>query len=110
MIKKQLRRVLGKASLKYEETYTVLCDMETVINCQTLNLLIQSCTRFNAINTFQLLQDNKTVRVPDLDNLDSINLTKRYWYQQKLWQELKRRFREEYLGLLIQQNFNKNNR
>ncbi|XP_035223245.1 uncharacterized protein LOC118195996 [Stegodyphus dumicola] len=108
MIKNLLRRLLGKASLKYEEMYTVLYDTEVVINCRPLTYLFEDAQDLMPLTPSMLLQDNKTIRVPDLDNLDNINLTKRYRHQQKLWQELRRRIRKEYLGLLIQQNINKN--
>ncbi|GFS61416.1 DUF5641 domain-containing protein [Nephila pilipes] len=46
------------------------------------------------------------VGVPDLDNLDKVNLTKRLRYQQRLRNDLRKRFREEYLSLLVQQQIN----
>lgn len=39
----------------------------------------------------------------DLDNTDHINLTKRLKYQQRLGNDLRKRFREEYLSLLVHQ-------
>ncbi|GBN36586.1 CWF19-like protein 1 [Araneus ventricosus] len=39
MIKKLLRRVLGKACLYYEELASILCDCETVINSRPLTYL-----------------------------------------------------------------------
>ncbi|GFT38626.1 uncharacterized protein NPIL_43761 [Nephila pilipes] len=46
--------------------------------------------------------DMKTVGVPDIDNLDKINLTKRWRYNQRLREQFRKRFRDEYLGLLVQ--------
>ncbi|GFX94875.1 integrase catalytic domain-containing protein [Trichonephila clavipes] len=37
MVKKLLRRVLEKASLYYEEIFTILCDIEATINSRPLN-------------------------------------------------------------------------
>ncbi|GFT68942.1 hypothetical protein NPIL_677431 [Nephila pilipes] len=52
------------------------------------------------------IQDIQTVGVPDLDILDNVNLTKRFRYQQRLRNDLRKRFREEYLSLLVQQQIN----
>ncbi|KAG8183658.1 hypothetical protein JTE90_010133 [Oedothorax gibbosus] len=46
------------------------------------------------------LQDMQTVGVPDLDHLDEVDVTRRFRYQQKLREELRKRFRSEYLGQL----------
>ncbi|GFW09337.1 putative RNA-directed DNA polymerase from transposon X-element [Trichonephila clavipes] len=40
--------------------------------------------------------------VPDIDYRDTVNLRKRVRYRQKLLNDLRHRFRKEYLGLLIQ--------
>ncbi|GFU69500.1 integrase catalytic domain-containing protein [Trichonephila clavipes] len=64
MVKKLLRRVLEKASLYYEEMFTILCDIEATINSRPLNCL--------------------------------------YQYQQALRDNLRKRFREEYLSILVQ--------
>jgi len=49
------------------------------------------------------LQDIQTVGMPDLDHLDKVNLSRRFRYQQNLRETLRRRFRDEYLGLLVRQ-------
>ncbi|GFR04236.1 pro-Pol polyprotein [Trichonephila clavata] len=49
----------------------------------------------------------QTVEVPDLDNIDNINLNKRLWYQQRLTNVLRSRFRDEYSSLLVHQEINK---
>ncbi|GFU02505.1 hypothetical protein NPIL_702061 [Nephila pilipes] len=46
--------------------------------------------------------DIKTVGVPDIDNLDKINLAKRWRYHQWLREQSQKIFRDEYLGLLVQ--------
>ncbi|GFY19649.1 integrase catalytic domain-containing protein [Trichonephila clavipes] len=47
------------------------------------------------------LQEIPEVGVPDLDHIDKINLTRRLWYRQTLREELRKRFRGEYLGNLM---------
>jgi hypothetical protein len=41
--------------------------------------------------------------VPDLDHLNEVNTSKRFMYQQNLRETLRRRFRDENLGLLVLQ-------
>ncbi|GFY59864.1 DUF5641 domain-containing protein [Trichonephila inaurata madagascariensis] len=53
------------------------------------------------------LQDIQAVGVPDLDNIDNINLTKRLRYRQRLRNYIRNRFRDEYLSLLVHQEINK---
>ncbi|GFX75624.1 putative RNA-directed DNA polymerase from transposon X-element [Trichonephila clavipes] len=48
------------------------------------------------------LVENRNLDVPDIDYRDTVNLRKRVRYRQKLLNDLRHRFRKEYLGLLIQ--------
>ena len=107
MVKKLLRRVLGRSALKYEEMCTVLCDVEAVINARPLTYLSEDVKDMTPLTPATFLQNNQSVGVPDLDHLDEVNLTKRYKYQQRLREEMRKRFREEYLGLLILQQSQK---
>ena len=97
MVKKLLRRVLGRSALKYEEMCTVLCDVEAVINARPLTYLSEDVKDMTPLTPATFLQNNQSVGVPDLDHLDEVNLTKRYKYQQRLREEMRKRFREEYL-------------
>ncbi|GFT44317.1 putative RNA-directed DNA polymerase from transposon X-element [Trichonephila clavipes] len=48
------------------------------------------------------LVENRNLDVPDINYRDTVNLRKRVRYRQKLLNDLRHRFRKEYLGLLIQ--------
>jgi hypothetical protein len=48
------------------------------------------------------IQDVPAVGVPDLDHMNRVNTYKPFKYQQKLRENLWKRFRDEYLGLLVQ--------
>ncbi|GFU93832.1 DUF5641 domain-containing protein [Trichonephila clavipes] len=48
------------------------------------------------------IQETRTVEVPNLDNLDKINISKRYQYQQALRDNLRKRLCDEYLSMLVQ--------
>ncbi|XP_054713055.1 uncharacterized protein LOC129222566 [Uloborus diversus] len=101
-VKDLLRRVLGKASIEYEEMLTILCDVEAVINARSLTYLSEDPQYLVPLTPSMFIQDIRTVGVPDLDHLDTTNLSRRLRYQQRLRNEFRRSFRDEYLGLLVQ--------
>ena len=78
MIKKLLGRVLGTASLKYEEMMTFLCNTEAVINWRTLNYLSEGPKNLSLL-TPMFIQNIPSMDVPDLDHA-----YKWFKYQQKL--------------------------
>ncbi|GFU70142.1 pro-Pol polyprotein [Trichonephila clavipes] len=80
---------------------------EAVINSRPLNYLSEDPDDLTPLTPSMFLQDIKTVEVPDLDNIDNINFTKRLRYQQRLRNDLRNRFRDEYLSLLVHQVSNK---
>ncbi|XP_055932061.1 uncharacterized protein LOC129962339 [Argiope bruennichi] len=96
MLKSILRKVLGKTSLQFEELYTVLCDAEGIINLRPLSYL----NYLIALTSAMFLQDAKETGVPDVDQIDAKRKNKRFFYRQKLCQDLRKRFRIEYLGHL----------
>jgi hypothetical protein len=103
MVKKLLKRVLGRASLKYEELVTILCEAEAVINSRPLTYLSEDPGDLSALTPAMFIQDMQTVGVPDLDHLDEVSISKRFRYLQNLRETLRRRIRDEYLGLLVRQ-------
>jgi hypothetical protein len=103
MVKGLLKKVLGRASLKYEELVTILCDVEAVINSRPLTYLSEDPGDLSPLTPAMFIQDIQTVGVPDLDHLDEVNISKRFRYQQNLRDTLRRRFRDEYLSLLVRQ-------
>ncbi|XP_055941904.1 uncharacterized protein LOC129971950 [Argiope bruennichi] len=70
MVKKLLRRVLGKASLHYEEMFTILCDVEANINSRPLNYLSEDPNDLIPLTPSMFIQETTKVGVPDLDTLD----------------------------------------
>ncbi|XP_054720755.1 uncharacterized protein LOC129230381 [Uloborus diversus] len=76
--------------------------METVINARPLTYLSKDPQDLVPLTTSVFIQDIRTLGVPDLDHLDTTILSRRLRYQQQLRNEFRRRFRDEYLGLLVQ--------
>ncbi|XP_071035401.1 uncharacterized protein [Parasteatoda tepidariorum] len=99
MVKKLLRRVLGNASLNYEELMSLLCECEAVINSRPLSYLSEDREDLMPLTPAMFLQEIRSVGVSDIDQID---LKKRWRFQQALRLQLKKRFRIEYLGLLKQ--------
>lgn len=101
ILKGLLRRTLGNARLSYEELVTILYDCEAIINSRPITYISENSEDLSPLTPAMFLQDNRTVGVPDLDHMDNINLAKRIRYQQTLREELRKRFRSEYLGQLL---------
>jgi hypothetical protein len=77
MLKQLLGRVLGTASLKYEELLTILCNNEAVINSTPLNYLFEGPKSLSPLKPM-FIQNIPTMDVPDLDHA-----SKEFKYQQK---------------------------
>lgn len=102
ILKRMLLRILGKASLSQEEIYTVICECESYINARPLTYLTEDNEDPSPISPRMFLQEIEEDGVPDLDQIDSNTLDRRLRRRTLLKQELKERFRDEYLGQLIQ--------
>ncbi|XP_018377955.1 PREDICTED: uncharacterized protein LOC108770745 [Trachymyrmex cornetzi] len=109
MLKELLKRTLRKTSLNYEEMTTVLCDCEAIMNSRPLIYLAEENTEVAAITPAMFIKDVKESGVPDLDQINSSHFAKRLRYRQRLREELRKRFRIEYLGQLSRRTKCENN-
>jgi hypothetical protein len=100
LLKKLLRRVLGKANLDFEELCTVLCDCEDVLNSRPLTYLSENPDDLCPITPNMFLREVETSGIPDMDLLESAGFNKRFVYRQQLRDDIRKRFRSEYLGQL----------
>lgn len=100
--KNLLVRVLGRASVTYEELLTILCEVEAVLNSRPLTYMSNDPRDLVALTPSNFLQDVQETGTPDLDCADSKRLLKRQKYCQELRENFKMRFRKEYLGQLVQ--------
>ncbi|GBM94970.1 hypothetical protein AVEN_9019-1 [Araneus ventricosus] len=96
-----LKRVFGQAQLLYEEMLKILCDCEALVNSRPLTYVSES-EQLVLISPSSFLQDIKEWSTPDLDAIDHKSLNRKIKYRQNLQKDLQNRFRNEYLGLLIQ--------
>ncbi|XP_071035270.1 uncharacterized protein [Parasteatoda tepidariorum] len=102
MIKRLLRRVLGKACLMYEEMSIILCDVEAVINGRPFTYISEDSKDFLPLTPSMFIQDIRAIGVPDLNHIDTANITKRWRYQQSLRDTFRKRFTDDYLSPLVQ--------
>ncbi|XP_018395064.1 PREDICTED: uncharacterized protein LOC108773670 [Cyphomyrmex costatus] len=108
IVKDLLKRTLKKACLYYEELNTVLCDVEAVINSRPLTYLAEDTTQLKPLTPAMFLQEVTQNNVSDLDKIE-VNLNRRMRYCQSLRDELRRRFRSEYLGQLAERKIRGHN-
>ncbi|GBM00954.1 hypothetical protein AVEN_6294-1, partial [Araneus ventricosus] len=102
--KNLLVRVLGQASVNYEELLTILCDIESVVNCRPLTYISNDSEDLLPLTPSMFLQDIKESGVADLDLLDRSKLLKRQRFLQELREQFRCRFRKEYLAQLVQRH------
>ena len=80
--------------------YTVLCDCEAVVNTRHLTYISSDCNDLAPLTPNIFLQVIREVDTPDLDNLPAVDMREKTNYSQKLRDDLRHRFRSEYLGQL----------
>ncbi|XP_054713646.1 uncharacterized protein LOC129223104 [Uloborus diversus] len=102
--KELLVRVLGQASVTYEELLILLCDVESVMNCRPLTYVSNDTEDLTPLTPSMFIQDIKFSGTPDLDLLDRDKLLVRQRFCQELREQLRSRFRKEYLGQLVQRH------
>lgn len=101
MLKNILRRDLGKACLTFEEMTTVLCDCEMTLNSRPLTYVTEDINDLKPLTPTMFLQGIRDSEIPDLDFINKIDLNTRFKYKHNIMEQLRKRFRKEYLGQLI---------
>ncbi|GFY00965.1 integrase catalytic domain-containing protein [Trichonephila clavipes] len=98
MLKQILRKMLGRASLYYEELNTVLCKWEHVINSRPLTYISEDVNDLLPLIPAKFLQEIEASDVTNIDCLDHQEINKRIRHVQTIREQLRKRFRIEYLG------------
>ncbi|GFV67533.1 integrase catalytic domain-containing protein [Trichonephila clavipes] len=99
--------MLGRASLYNEELNTVLCECEHVINSRPLTYISEDVNDLSPLTPAMFLQEIETADVTDIDCLDHQEINKRIRHVQTIREQLRKRFRIEYLGQLRTQHHRK---
>ncbi|GBM69388.1 hypothetical protein AVEN_131552-1 [Araneus ventricosus] len=100
MMKRVLRKILGRACLNYEEMYTVLCNCEAILNNRPLTV-VSADSSLTAITPANFLREIQNNSVPVVKHDFNSNFYKRRLrYIQNVYEAFRRRFRQGYLGTL----------
>ncbi|XP_055944076.1 uncharacterized protein LOC129975142 [Argiope bruennichi] len=104
LVKDLLKKVLGRACLSYEELNTILCDCEDIVNSRPITYVSEH-DDLKPITPSSFIRERRKDGIPDLEHLklSPEYFRKRRLYRCKLQEDLRNRFRQEYLGQLRQQ-------
>ncbi|UYV74075.1 hypothetical protein LAZ67_11002039 [Cordylochernes scorpioides] len=103
-LKDILKRMLGTSTLTYQQLMTLLCHAEAVMNGTPMTYVSDDSNDLVTISPSMFLQEQTDVEFPECQNIGSNPTTQKLRYLNKLREELKSRFRKEYLSLLIHRN------
>ena len=99
ILKDLLRKNLGQAALEFEELSTLICECESIMNNRPLTY-VSELPELRTLTPSMFLQSLEGNETPELDALDEKNIGTRWNYVQRLRNDLKQRFKKEYLGFL----------
>ncbi|UYV72138.1 hypothetical protein LAZ67_9001944 [Cordylochernes scorpioides] len=109
LTKKLLRRLLGKRVVNYEEMVTILENCERVINARPLTYIAEDNDDLVPLTPEMFLREPRTEGEIDLNEF-RCNFGKSYEKRKRLLKEFRKRFRREYLGLLVHHDNRKKQR
>ncbi|XP_052750703.1 uncharacterized protein LOC128200650 [Galleria mellonella] len=103
IMKDLLKRVLGKASVSYDELQTLICDCEAIMNGRPLTYINNDNGEYlEPLTPALFIQPLPKTDVTDLDIVDNTSLNRRLKYLQNLREQFRQRFKSEYLTVLVQ--------
>ena len=100
-LKEPLKKILGKAKLRYSELYTILTDIESVLNQRPLTYLGSDPKNPQPITPAHLAFGRALRTVPDIPGAKHVNITRRYRHLQTLLKHFWGRWVKEYLPSLL---------
>lgn len=107
VLKRLLRQTLKQTCLNYEEMLTVLLDCEAIINSRPITFMSENDHDVVPLTPCMFSQEVKEIDVIELDEIERVQFDKRYLYRQRVKDDLRHRFRNEYLGALSNQSTRK---
>jgi len=100
-VKDLLRKTLGYAKVTYVQLSTVLCEITATINARPLTVVTEDLEDLIPLTPAMFLHDTAYPGVSDLELLEASGFQKLFQNRKKYLQEIKMRFRREYLSLLV---------
>ncbi|GBN50274.1 hypothetical protein AVEN_255564-1 [Araneus ventricosus] len=98
---------INDSMLSFEELETVICGCESVINSRPLTYISEESRELVHLTPSMFLIENRCSDVTDFEAIDQGHFQKRIRFRSKLLNDLKQRFRREYLGQLVQRKKDK---
>lgn len=100
-VKFHLRRIVGSVSLTYEELFTVLCEIEGVLNSRPISPLTDDASDLSALTPGHFLIGRAPISVPEPMLLDiNENRLSRWQLLTKMKQDFWRSWSTEYLSAI----------
>ncbi|UYV84919.1 hypothetical protein LAZ67_X004007, partial [Cordylochernes scorpioides] len=109
LTKKLLRRLLGKRVVNYEEMVTILENCERVISARPLTYIAEDNDDLVPLTPEMFFREPRAEGEIDLNEF-RCNFGKSYEKRKRLLKEFRKRFRSEYLGLLVHHDNRKKQR
>ncbi|KAB0791873.1 hypothetical protein PPYR_03673, partial [Photinus pyralis] len=100
ILKDMMKRSIGKSTLNRKELEDSLLVMEEVINGRPLTYVSEDNDELEPLTPSMFMSNECGLKFPEGD-MNSENLNYRWKYMKKLRDELRQRFRKEYLSQLI---------
>lgn len=101
-----MKIILGRQRLNHEELFTCVTHVESIMNSRPLTYVSEDSEDLIPLTPSHFLRDVTETRTPEIILNSADDLRKRYRYQQDLKEQLRSRFRKEYLGVLVQRGNN----
>ncbi|XP_035712961.1 uncharacterized protein LOC118437745 [Folsomia candida] len=94
--------MLGHSKLNHVQMETCLCEVEAVINGRPLTYVTEDQDDLIPLTPSMFIQDVTTTEFPEMKSIDGDGLRQQYRGLVALREELRSRFRKEYLSQLVQ--------
>lgn len=102
-VKHHLKRIIGETTLTFEKYSTILTQAEAFVNSRTISAISDDPTDLTVLTPGHFLVGEALVRIPDDSDYREVNPNRpnRWQHLQKMLQPFWDRWRDEYLGTLI---------
>jgi len=101
MVKDLLRRTLGRSKIGYEKLRTCVYEIAAIINKRPLCVVTEDPEDLQPLTPAMFLQEIEYPNVNDRELLEQDDFQNMCQYRKEFMEEIKRRFRQEYLSQLV---------